>query len=215
VLPKQYVNFIGKRSMLEHTFHRAQKMIPAERLFTVVSQSHLQHPEITGQLSGQPIGRIVEQPANRDTGPGLLPPLAHLYKLYPESTVAVFPSDHFVLEEDLFMIYVEQAFRVVEQDPTKVVLLGVKPNEAEPEYGYIMPGKNLQSPLAPRTREVARSIERPERHRARVLVLRGGLWNTLVLVFKAETFLNLVSKIAPLLHSSFEQIRRAVGTTSP
>jgi mannose-1-phosphate guanylyltransferase len=36
-LPKQYVNFTGKRSMLEHTFCRAQKMIPPERLFTVVS----------------------------------------------------------------------------------------------------------------------------------------------------------------------------------
>ena len=69
-------------------------MIPAERLLTVVSQSHLQHPEITGQLSGQPMGCIVAQPANRDMGPGLLLPLVHLYKLYPESTVVVFPSDH-------------------------------------------------------------------------------------------------------------------------
>src|SRR4030095_6203165 len=45
-LPKQYVNFIGQRSMLEHTFYRAQKMIPAERLFTVVSQRHLRHPDV-------------------------------------------------------------------------------------------------------------------------------------------------------------------------
>ena len=101
-LPKQYVNFIGKRSMLEHTLYRAQKMIPAERLFTVVSQNHLKYPEVTRQLMGWPVARIVEQPANKDTGPGLLLPLAHVYKLYPDSTVAVFPSDHFILEEDLF-----------------------------------------------------------------------------------------------------------------
>jgi mannose-1-phosphate guanylyltransferase len=49
--------------------------------------------------------------------------------------VVVFPSDHFILEEDLFMAYVDQAFRVVEQDPAKVVLLGINPSEAEPEYG--------------------------------------------------------------------------------
>ena len=73
---------------------------------------------------------IVEQPDNRDTGPGLLLPLAHLYKRYPDSTVVVFPSDHFILEEDLFMVYVDQAFRVVEQDPAKVVLLGINPSEA-------------------------------------------------------------------------------------
>ena len=211
-LPKQYVNFIGKRSMLEHTFYRAQKMIPAERLFTVVSGRHLRHPEVARQLSTRPIACIVEQPDNKDTGPGLLLPLAHLYKHYPDSTVVVFPSDHFILEEDLFMVYVDQAFRVVEQDPAKVVLLGISPSEAEPEYGYIVPGKKLYGPSAPGTHEVSRFIEKPERDVARELVSCGGLWNTLVMVFKATTFLNAVSKIAPLLYSSFERIRRAVGT---
>jgi mannose-1-phosphate guanylyltransferase len=213
-LPKQYVNFIGKRSMLEHTFHRAQKMIPAERLFTVVSQNHLRHPEVARQLLTRPMASIVEQPDNRDTGPGLLLPLAHLYKRYPDSTVVVFPSDHFILEEDLFMAYVDQAFRVVEQDPAKVVLLGINPSEAEPEYGYIVPGKKLYDPSAPGTHAVSLFIEKPERNVARDLVSSGGLWNTLVMVFKAKTFLNAVSRIAPLLYSSFERIWRAVGTPS-
>jgi mannose-1-phosphate guanylyltransferase len=212
-IPKQYVNFIGQRSMLEHTFSRAKKLIPAERLFTVVSQSHLKHPDVVRQLSSQPMGRIVTQPDNRDTGPGLLLPLVHLYKLYPESTVAVFPADHFILEEDLFMFYVDQAFRVVERDPAKFILLGINPSEAEPEYGYILPGKTLHSPV-PRTRAVSRFIEKPEPHLARVLVLRGGLWNTLVMVFKTKTFLDAVSRVAPLLYSSFERIRRAIGTSS-
>jgi mannose-1-phosphate guanylyltransferase len=213
-LPKQYVNFIGKRSMLEHTFSRAYKMIPAERLFTVVSHNHLRHPEVTRQLLSRPTECIVEQPDNRDTGPGLLLPLAHLYKRYPESTVVVFPSDHFVLEEDLFMTYVDQAFRVVEQDPARVVLLGMHPSEAEPEYGYIVPGKTLRGSSVSGTREVCRFIEKPNRDVARELVSRGGLWNTLVMVFRAKTFLNAVSRIAPLLYSSFERIRRAVGTPS-
>jgi mannose-1-phosphate guanylyltransferase len=213
-LPKQYVNFIDRRSMLEHTFYRAQKLIPAERLFTVVSQSHVRHPEVARQLSSRPMACIVEQPDNRDTGPGLLLPLAHLYKRYPDSTVVVFPSDHFILEEDLFMVYVDQAFRVVEEDPAKVVLLGIKPSEAEPEYGYIVPGKRLYGPSAPGTHEVSLFIEKPERDVARDLVSCGGLWNTLVMVLKAKTFLNAVSRIAPLLYSSFERIWRAVGTAS-
>jgi mannose-1-phosphate guanylyltransferase len=211
-LPKQYVNFIGRRSMLEHTLCRAQKMIPAERLFTVVSRSHLQHPDVCRQLSSWPTPCIVEQPENRDTGPGVLLPLAHLYKRYPESTVVVFPSDHFVLEEDLFMFYVDQAFRVVEEDPAKVVLLGMRPSEAEPEYGYIVPGKRLHGLSVPETCEVSLFIEKPQRDLARDLIARGGLWNTLVMVFKAKTFLNAVSKIAPWLYGSFERICRAVGT---
>lgn len=211
-VPKQYVNFIGRRSMLEHTFCRAQKMIPPERLFTVVSQSHLQHPDVTRQLSGWPMACLVEQPNNRDTGPGLLLPLAYLDKRYPNSSVVVFPSDHFILEEDLFMAHVDQAFRVVEQDPAKVVLLGMRPSEPEPEYGYILSGKKLSGPVTSRTHEVCGFIEKPDRNVARDLVFRGGLWNTLVMVFRARTFLNAVSRIAPLLYGSFERIRRAVGT---
>jgi mannose-1-phosphate guanylyltransferase len=213
-LPKQYVNFIGRRSMLEHTFCRAQRMIPAERLFTVVSQSHLRHPDVARQLSSRPMATLVQQPDNRDTGPGLLLPLAHLYKRYPDSAVVVFPADHFILEEDLFMAYVGQAFRIVEQDPGKVVLLGISPSEAEPEYGYIVPGKKLYGQSLPETREVSLFVEKPQPDLARDLIAHGGLWNTLVMVFKARTFLNAVSRIAPQLYASFERIWRAVGTPS-
>ena len=213
-LPKQYVNFTGKRSMLEHTFSRAQKMIPPERLFTVVSQNHLRHPEVVRQLSTQPAGCIVAQPDNRDTGPGLLLPLMHLYQRYPESTVVVFPSDHFILEEDLFMVYVDLAFRVVEQDPTKVILLGMNPSEAEPEYGYIVPGGKLRSPTAPGAREVSRFVEKPDRDVARQLVSGGGLWNTLVMIFKTKIFLKEIGCIDPLLFRFFERIWKAIGTPS-
>ena len=32
---------LGRRSMLERTFHRAEKLIPAEQILTVVSRRHL------------------------------------------------------------------------------------------------------------------------------------------------------------------------------
>src|SRR4030095_11780596 len=98
---------------------------------TVVSQNHLRHPEVARQLSTRPMASVVEQPDNKETGPGLLLPPGPPFKRLPDSTVVVFPSDHFILEEELFMAYVDQAFRVVEQDPAKVVLLGINPSDAE------------------------------------------------------------------------------------
>jgi len=32
---------LGRRSMLERTFHRAEKLIPAEQILTVISRRHL------------------------------------------------------------------------------------------------------------------------------------------------------------------------------
>ena len=51
------------------------------------------------------------QPANKETGPGILLPLMFIYKRCPHAIVAVFPSDHFVLEEDRFMNHVKLAVR--------------------------------------------------------------------------------------------------------
>lgn len=207
-LPKQYVKFIGTRSMLEHTFHRAERLIPAERLFTVVSQSHLSHTEVRWQLASRPDGTVIIQPDNRDTGPGVLLPLMYALKKYPDSTVAVFPSDHFIVEEEFFMEHVELACRAVERDTSSFVLLGVQPSEPEPEYGYIIPGKKRHRDF----HEVVRFIEKPEPEVAFQLLREGGLWNTMVMIFKAGTMVDLVCRAAPQLHHIFANILEAIGT---
>lgn len=212
LIPKQYVNFTGTRSMLEHTFQRAEKVIPRERLFTVVSQAHLGHRAARQQLSGRTPGTVVMQPENRDTGPGLLLPLMHIHRRRPDAVVAVFPSDHFILEEDLFMAHVGLACDAVERDPARLVLLGIEPDGPEPEYGYIVPGEKIDSPAGPALRGVAQFIEKPPTRMADELMRKGGLWNTLVMVFRVDAFLELTRAVAPMLARTFDRIGRAVGT---
>ena len=74
-LPKQYVDFAGAGSLFEHTIRRAESLIAPSRLFTVVSRDHFAYPEVWRQLADRPGGRVVVQPENRDTAPGLLLPL--------------------------------------------------------------------------------------------------------------------------------------------
>ena len=54
VLPKQYVNLIGRRSMLEHTFNRAERLIPRKQILTVVSRGHLLRADVCRQLASRP-----------------------------------------------------------------------------------------------------------------------------------------------------------------
>lgn len=212
-LPKQYVNFIGTRSMLEHTFHRAEKLIPPGRILAVVTKHHLKHPEVRRQLRRRPKGSVVVQPMNKETGPGLLLPLMHLYRRYPGSTAAVFPSDHFIVEEDLFVAYVAFAFHVVEQNPSLLVLLGIEPSQPEPDYGYILTDGNQRIAGSVSLPRVRRFAEKPAPSAARRLVMQGGLWNTMVMVFRTETLLELIRNEAPRLHGSFLQILEAIGTS--
>ena len=210
-LPKQYVSFIGRRSMLEHTFSRAEMLIPAQRLFTVVARAHLRYPEARRQLMSRPKGRVVVQPLNRDTLPGLLLPLLQLRRLYPNSVVAVFPSDHYVLEEDRFMRFVSLGFDGVERHPDRVVLLGIEPYEPEPEYGYLLPEGELGAGATGRMAQVLRFVEKPDCGEARDLIRQGALWNTSVLVFHTATFLALVERKLPGILSGFLRIEEALG----
>jgi mannose-1-phosphate guanylyltransferase len=199
--------------MLEHTLDRVEKLIPREQVFTIVSQDHFYYPNVRRQLSGRSRGTVIAQPENKDTGPGVLLPLMHVAKRHPDCTVAVFPSDHFVLEEDRFMRHVGFAFQVVERNPSLLVLLGVEPSELEPEYGYVLPhGDGKEKSLGPSIRRVTRFVEKPERDVARDLIGKGGLWNTMVMVFKVKTLLDIVREVEPSLSASFEEIYKAIGT---
>jgi len=214
VLPKQYVNFIGTRSMLEHTLDRAEQLIPRHLLFTVVGRNHMDHPEVQRQLSSRPRGTVIVQPENKDTLPGILLPLMHLYRRYPESSVVVFPSDHFIAEEDedLFMLYVGRAFRAVECDPSQLVLLGVEPDRLEPEYGYILPDGRDPRLESLGIRRVNSFVEKPDPSVARELIQQGGLWNTMVVIFRTKTLVDLVQVMVPKLYKTFHGILEAIGT---
>jgi mannose-1-phosphate guanylyltransferase len=210
-LPKQYVSFIGPYSMLQHTFRRAEKLIHPQRIFTVVGQDHLKYREVWQQLSSRPRGTTIVQPENKNTGPGLFLPLRYLCNHYPDSVVAIFPSDHFIAEEDLFMEHVKRAFHIVERNPDLLVLLGIKPNEPEPEYGYILPGEPVTNLVSDELRRVYGFVEKPEPHIVRGLIQNGGLWNTFVMVFRTHAMLDLLRRAVPSLYDSFEQIGKAVG----
>jgi mannose-1-phosphate guanylyltransferase len=210
-LPKQYVNFIGSRSMLEHTLQRAEKLIPSERVLTIITESHLRYPEVREQCSSRPKDTVIVQPENKETGPGLIFPLMYLYKRYPNSLVLILPSDHFIWQEDRLMDHARLACLAVKRDPSRLILLGVKPDRDEPEYGYLLPNKKLLG-IGPNMSEISWFIEKPDQKTARRLIRAGGLWNTMIMAFKTKTMLHWMGKLVPMLYRQFQQVYEAIGT---
>jgi len=210
-LPKQYVNVIGRRSMLEHTFDRAERLIPASRILTIVNPKHLRHTEALKQIASRPAGTVILQPENRDTGPGILLPLLHLYQRFPEAVVAVFPADHFVLEEERLMDHVELAAQAVARNPDRIMLLAVEARQPETDYGYVVPCDEGGQLSFWGARRVAHFVEKPDRDGARSLAAAGGLWNTMIMVLKAKNLLNLTKALYPELYRSFHSLLDVLG----
>jgi len=211
-LPKQYVRFMENRSLLQQTIDRVQRLVPADRLFTIIDRKHLAYPEVWRQIETRPRGTVILQPENKETGPGVLLPLMRVYKDHPNSTVVLFPSDHFIRQENLFMDHVDLACRLIAEDPSRLILLGMQPTGPDPEYGYILPGEEISHLSPSGVLEAIRFIEKPEPRAASELVRRGGLWNTMVMVVKTKWLLALARAVAPELLGSFDTLLDAIGT---
>lgn len=189
---KQFCAVIGRRSLLQHTLARVERLIPRERILVVVSADHRE--EVSQQLAHWPPENIIYQPANRDTAPGILLPLAHLWHREPRVTVTIFPSDHFILEEERFMAYVEKAVAETQHFPQELTLLGMTPSEAEEGYGWIEPAAEE---AGRKTRAVRRFWEKPSPTQIYKLLRYDALWNTFVCVTQTTTLWEMVRQAVP------------------
>jgi len=74
-----------------------------------------------------------------------------------------------------------------------MILVGIRPEEADPELGYIVPGPEL----ADGTRGVARFVEKPPMSDARQVLREGALWNSFIFAANGSTLLAMIRERMP------------------
>ncbi len=209
--PKQYCTFVGTRSMFQHTLDRAAVLTPVTRMVTVTARDHRR--EVFSQLDGRQAGTILLQPENRDTAGGIFLALTYVKAHDPKARVVIFPSDHFVYPEDRFLETVAAAARTTERLHDRVVLLGVAADRPEQEYGWIQPARFLALEGAYPVRAVSAFLEKPTAVQAEDAMVRGALWNTLVLTAKLSTLWEIGRQCFPDVVSRFDHLETAIGTS--
>jgi len=205
---KQFCTVLGRRSLLEMTLDRVQQLIPRERILIIVDKRH--RPEASEQLAGWPQQNIIYQPANRETAPGILLPLAHVSHRDPNGTVAVFPSDHFIFDEEVFSSHVAEAFAETDQFPQSAILLGMTPDRPEEGYGWISGAREARHSKI--SLPVHGFREKPSMQEAEQLMRSGALWNTFVFAARATTLWEMVRRTVPELYGIFCSIRIMIGS---
>jgi mannose-1-phosphate guanylyltransferase len=210
--PKQFCAILDGETLWAHTRGRAGLVVPAERTLSVVTAAHERF--YAPLFAGLPAAQLVVQPTDRGTAPAILHGLLRVAVARPTGAVVVLPSDHYVSDEAGFMLHVDAAFRAVDRRPDLLVLLGMRPESAEVEYGWIEPGRALALPDGWTLHRVSRFWEKPAPALAQGLFARGCLWNTFVMVGRVPAFLSLIRSAAPELFEGFERIRASLGTAS-
>lgn len=208
--PKQYVPLFEGRSLLDQTLDRVALVVPRSRTAVVTLRSHSRYFYRQFAAAGSP--HVLVQPDDRGTAAGVLFPAQWVAWQDPEATIAIFPSDHFVLEEAALMDHVARIAAWVDEHPDRLVLLGAQATEPEVEYGWIEPGRPLDSEAPVRIWEIRRFWEKPSDDVARICLEAGCLWNTFILVGKARTLVRAGHEALPEIADRLAQIGRFRGT---
>lgn len=206
--PKQFCPLLGRETLLDRTRRRAAGLIQADRLLVVLTRAHEPfYAPVLGDAGSQ---LLAIQPENRGTAPAILYGLLRIAALAPRASVAIFPSDHHVADDDLFMRHAGAAFGALVDRPDLIVLLGITPDGPEVEYGWIEPGEPILGPQA--LYRVGRFWEKPSSDLAAMLWSRGCLWNSFVMVARVPALLALIRKAMPDLYHAFVAVRPTLGT---
>lgn len=190
--------------MLEHTLDRAAQLASEARTITIVSSEHTRWSHALDGHRGQ---RIV-QPRNRDTGPGVYLPLAYVRARDPEAIVYILPSDHYIRPGERFVELVRRAGDLAAEQPDRIVLTGVTPEEPDSEYGYI----DLGPPSDDGVRSVKGFVEKPALPDAADAVARGALWNTMVIAASVRALWDAAREAAPGMIARFDVLAQVIDT---
>lgn len=191
--PKQFLNLIGDKTMIQMTIDRIIKIIPIERIFVCTVESYVDI--IKEQLPELPIRNIIVEPEGRNTAPCIALSAFIIKRYYGNATMVVLPSDHLINNEEKFRSVLLKAENFIEKNSDSIVTLGIEPTRAETGYGYIKYKKNEVNILKQDVVKVEKFVEKPNKELAEEYVAeKNYLWNAGMFIWKIENILNNIKK---------------------
>ncbi|HVA24931.1 MAG TPA: mannose-1-phosphate guanylyltransferase [Chloroflexota bacterium] len=205
--PKHLLELIGQRSMLQETFDRVSDVVPAGNVLVVTEHSHA--GAIRDQLPRLPAENILVEPLRRGTGPAIGWAATHVQRRDPDGIMAVFPSDHVIVQTDEFKTVLLLAAELAASTDA-LLTFGIHPAEPSTEFGYIHRGERHSVHDGRSVFWVESFEEKPTAERAREFVESGEyFWNSGMFCWKASVILREIERFIPDLHRGLQKLRNA------
>jgi len=207
--PKQFLDLVGERSLLQETVDRIAEIVPTERIFAVAPPEH--GALIHEQLPELRADHLVVEPYPRGNAAAIGLAMAALYAFDPDAVAAVLPSDHVVEKRSTFRDVLLSATAAAEQG--YLVTLGVAPERPDTGFGYIEAGDRLPVTGPVPVHAVKRFIEKPKREAAEKMLAAGGhFWNAGMFVWRVADVIAAYREHLPNTARVIDALADAVGS---
>ena len=204
--PKQLLNVIRGKSLLQLSYQRLRGILPAERIFVCTGAMHrdavLQNlPELNAE-------NLLGEPTGRDTANAVGFPAAVLLERDKDAVFAVTTADHVIEPVEQFQTAIRTAFEVTAKFPQSLVTFGIVPNFGHTGLGYVQRGEALAGFNG--AFKVIAFKEKPDKPTADRYVESGRYyWNSGMFVWRADTVLGELATYLPDAYSGLRKIGKA------
>ncbi|MDY2884045.1 MAG: mannose-1-phosphate guanylyltransferase [Romboutsia timonensis] len=189
--PKQFLNLIGEKTMIQMTIDRIKPIIPIERIFICTVSKYVNL--VKKQLPDLPEKNIIIEPEGRNTAPCIALSAFIMKKYYKDANMVVLPSDHLIRDEEEFRNIIKTADKFIEHNSSAILTLGMKPNRAETGYGYIKYTKKGMSISNYNILKVDSFVEKPNKKTAKRYLDEGNyLWNGGMFIWSIDNILEQI-----------------------
>ncbi len=209
--PKQFLNLVGDRSLLQQALDRIEAAVPPERSWVITAAGYR---DLTSQqLPALPADRIIGEPFGRDTAACIGLGAALIARQDPSAAMLVMPADHVIEPAQEFRRAAQVAERMVEEHPQALITFGIPPTFPSTGYGYIRRGPEAAHRQGVGVYQVLKFEEKPAHDRAEQFVVSGEyFWNSGIFVWKAATILQALRERQPRLFAAVQRIAEAWPT---
>ncbi len=199
--PKQFQSLIGEYTLLQATLQRLNGLADCDEMLVVCNEEHRFIVSDQAKACGIESVTTLLEPVGRNTAPATA--IAALAKRKEDPVLMVLPADHVIKNEQAFIESVKAAVDWAQQG--KLVTFGIQPQNPATGYGYIRRGASLSRHDAQACFAVDAFAEKPDALRANEYVESGDyFWNSGMFAFKANRYLQELSKFEPDLLASCE-----------
>lgn len=208
--PKQFLDILNTgRTLIQSTYDRFAKFIPAENIYIVTSQQY--ESIVMKQLPGIPAENVLSEPSRKNTAACIAYISYKLAQLNPNANLVCAPADHLIFEPEKFQKTCMDALHFTSHIKA-LVTLGIKPNHPNTGYGYI---QYESFAVSENVYKVKTFTEKPDLELAKTFISSGDfLWNAGIFVWQVKNIIAAFEKLLPEMHEVFDNEKEFFNTSA-